>query len=79
VTKVERRKIKEMDQFQIIIHIYMEMSQENSLYCDLKQTKMSIFFFYRIGEQEGRTGPAWGRGWLVSMGGSRMWEKGVGG
>jgi hypothetical protein len=28
----------------------------------LKQGKMSIFFFYKIGEKEGRTSPAWG-GW----------------
>jgi hypothetical protein len=40
----------------------MEMSQGNSLCNYLKQTKMSFFFFYKIGEQEGRTGPAWGVG-----------------
>jgi hypothetical protein len=32
----------------------MEMSQGNSLYSYLKQTKMS--FFYKSGEQEGITG-----------------------
>jgi hypothetical protein len=45
----------------VIINIYMEISQGNSpcnfLY--LKQAKMSFFsfFFYKIGVQEGRTGP----------------------
>jgi hypothetical protein len=51
-----------------IIHIYMEISQGNSLcsYLYLKQTKMSFFsfifsfFFYNIGEEEGRTGPVVG-------------------
>jgi hypothetical protein len=41
----------------------MEMSQGNSLHSYLKQTKMSFFFFfYKIREQEGGTGPVW-RGW----------------
>jgi uncharacterized membrane protein len=49
-----------------IILIYMEMSQGNSLcsYCYLKQAKISFilfsFFFYKIGEQEGRTSAAGG-------------------
>jgi hypothetical protein len=39
------------------MHIYMEMSQGNSL-CS------SFFFFYKIKEQEGRTGPVGRRrGW----------------
>jgi hypothetical protein len=40
----------------------MEMSQGNSLCSYLKQTKMSFFFFCKIGEQEGRTGPVCGVG-----------------
>jgi hypothetical protein len=40
---------------EVIIHIYMEMSQWNSLYSYLKQTKMS---FFRNSEQEGKSGPA---------------------
>jgi hypothetical protein len=39
---------------------------------------MSFFFFYKIEEQEGRIGPAWGWG-LISLGEGRMWEKDVGG
>jgi hypothetical protein len=39
----------------------MEMLQGNSLYSYLKQTKNVIFFlFYKIREQEGRTGPVLG-------------------
>jgi hypothetical protein len=47
-----------------------------------------LFFFCKIREQEGRTGPVgeeeWcrGGGWvgaLVPVGGGRMWGKGVGG
>jgi hypothetical protein len=48
---------------QVIIHIYMEMSQGNSLCSYLKPAKMSFFsFFYKIGEQENGTGSAWGEG-----------------
>jgi hypothetical protein len=32
-------------------HIYMKMSQENSLYSYLKQTKMSFFLNQRTGGQ----------------------------
>jgi hypothetical protein len=34
----------------------MELSQRNSLYSYLKQTKMSFFFFDKIREQKGGTG-----------------------
>jgi hypothetical protein len=36
----------------VIIHIYMEISQGNSLWSYLyhKQAKMSVFSFYKIGE-----------------------------
>jgi hypothetical protein len=51
----------------------MEMSQGNSLYRYLKQTKMS---FFKNREQEGKTGHAWG---LVTVGGGgykeRVWEE----
>jgi hypothetical protein len=49
------------------------MSQGNSLYSYPKQTKMSSFFFYKIGEQEGRRN----RSSLVGGGGVRK-EGGVG-
>jgi hypothetical protein len=45
-TKVERRKIEEINQLQVIIHMYMEMLQGNSLCNHLKQTKMSFFFSF---------------------------------
>jgi hypothetical protein len=54
---------------------YMEMSRGNSLYCYLKQTKMSTLFFtkmeYRRTEQVLSGGLL-----LVRLG--RMWRKGVG-
>jgi hypothetical protein len=59
----------------------MEVLQGNSLCSYLKQAKMSFFssffFLYKIGEQEIRTGPAWG-GWYQWEGG-RMWRNGEGG
>jgi hypothetical protein len=45
------------------------MSQGNSLHSHLKQAKMLFFFFYKIGEQDGGTSPAW-RG-MVPVGGGR--------
>jgi hypothetical protein len=48
------------ESIRVIIHIYMEMSQGNSLCSYLKQTKMSFFFIYKIIEQEGGTGPGLG-------------------
>jgi hypothetical protein len=37
------------------------MSQGNSL-CSYFKQNCHFFFFYKTGEQEGRTGPAWGIG-----------------
>jgi hypothetical protein len=54
----------------------MEMSQGNSLHSYLKQ-KCHFFSFYKIGEQNGGTGPAWGGGWLPWVGaggGERVWQ-----
>jgi hypothetical protein len=68
----------------VIIHIYMEISQGNSLcsYLYLKQAKMSCFLFsflfYKIGVQDGRTSPAWG-GRVGTNGRGRCQGKGVGG
>jgi hypothetical protein len=36
-----------MNQFGVIIHIHMEMSQRNYLCSYYKQTKLSFFFFYK--------------------------------
>jgi hypothetical protein len=44
-----------------IIHLCMEMSQGSSLCSFPKQTKCH-FFIYKIGEQEGSTGPSGRRG-----------------
>jgi hypothetical protein len=45
----------------------------NFLYSYLKQIEM---YFFKNGEQEGKTSPMWG---LVPVGGGRMWGKDVGG
>jgi hypothetical protein len=37
----------------------MEISQGTLLDSYLKQTKMSFFFFKKIGDQDSRTGPVW--------------------
>jgi hypothetical protein len=39
------------ESIRVIIHIYIEMSQGNSLYSYLKQTKMSFLQNQRTGEQ----------------------------
>jgi hypothetical protein len=63
------KKIRGDKPIGVIIHIYVEVSQRHTLcsYLYLKQAKMSFFFifsffFYKIGEQEGRTSPAQGGG-----------------
>jgi hypothetical protein len=49
---VDRRKIEELNQFELqYIHTWK---------CVAVLNKNVSFFFYKIGEQEGRTGPAWG-------------------
>jgi hypothetical protein len=53
----------------------MEMSQGNSLYSYLKQTKMLVFFFTK--SENGRAEPFLS-GVLVPVGEGRMWGKGVG-
>jgi hypothetical protein len=58
---VERRKKRGDESIQIIVHIYIEMSQRNNVYSYLKQ-KCLFFFFYINREQEGKTGPVWGSG-----------------
>jgi hypothetical protein len=55
----------------------MEMSQGNSLCSYLKKTEMSLFFLYKIGEQEGRTVPVWGGGHWYQWEGEEV-EKGPG-
>jgi hypothetical protein len=50
----------------------MEMSQGNSLCSELNKQKFTIFFFYKIREQEGKTGPVKG---LVPVGGGGSGER----
>jgi hypothetical protein len=49
------------------------MSQENFLWSYLYQTKMSFYFFHKIRDQEGRTGPVWG---VVTSGSGENVENG---
>jgi hypothetical protein len=60
---------------EVIIHIYMEISQGNSLssYLYNKQAKMLFFsfVFYKIGEQEGGTRAAQGSWYQWEGKGSR--------
>jgi hypothetical protein len=67
------KKITVEKSFGFIIHIDIEMSHGNTLchYLSLKQGKMSCFsfylfsfFYYNVGEQEGRTAPALWWWWL---------------
>jgi hypothetical protein len=71
----------------VIIHLYIETSQGNSL-CSLLlfQTSKNVmffffiffsFFFYKIREQEGGTGSAWKEGWVAPKGRGRWQEKEV--
>jgi hypothetical protein len=72
-------KIRGDKPVRVIIHIYLKISQGNSLcsYLYFKQAKMSCFsfyhfsfFFYKIREQESRASPAQGAG-LALVGGGR--------
>jgi hypothetical protein len=68
----------------VIIHIYMEIYKKTPCGATFISNKQDChvffffsFFFYKIGEQEGRTGPA---GWeVVPVGGGRcgQWGKRV--
>jgi hypothetical protein len=74
--KIYFQKNRRDERIRVIIHIYMEMSQGNSLCSYLKQNVFFTYFFYKIGEQEGGTGPAW-RAWHQWEGrgsGERVWE-----
>jgi hypothetical protein len=62
-----KEKNRKDEPIHVIIHIYMEVSQENSLCSYLKQ---KCLFFKNEG-QEGKTSPDWG---LVPMGGGRFRE-----
>jgi hypothetical protein len=55
---IKQLKIKPI---QVIIHIYIEMLQGNSLTI-LNKQKCHFFFLYKIGEQEGGSGPVLGVG-----------------
>jgi hypothetical protein len=76
------KKNRENEPIRFTIHLHVKISQENSLdsYLYLKQAKMSFFkffyfFFYKIGEQEGKTGGGHyssGRQEVAGKGGGRV-------
>jgi hypothetical protein len=79
------KKIRGDKPIGVIIHVYVEIPQGNSLcsYLYLKQAKMSChsfslfsFFFHKIGQQEGKTSPAQGGG-LAPVEAGSCWRKGV--
>jgi hypothetical protein len=59
----------------VIIHMHMEMSQGNSLYSFLKQTKMSLFFLLQNQKTRGKK-RFYGK--MISLGGGRRGRKVVG-
>jgi hypothetical protein len=67
----------------VIIHIYMETSQGNSLCSYLKQAKNVIYIFFSSTESENRRVeqvlPWEGEGGLVPVEGGKWLRKGVGG
>jgi hypothetical protein len=76
IMRILRRKKKNRGDkpIRVIMHIYMEMLQGNSLYSYLKQKYHFIFLLqnYRSG---GRNRYCLGQ--LLPMRGERMWRKGV--
>jgi hypothetical protein len=62
----------------VIIYIYTwKCHKEMPCVALLNKQKCHFFSFYKIREQEGRTGAVW-EGGLVPVGGGRRWEKSVG-
>jgi hypothetical protein len=65
--------MKEMNKFGLE-HIYKwKYHKETPCVAIFKKQKCHFSFFYKIGEQDGKTGPAWAGG--VPMGGGRRWGK----
>jgi hypothetical protein len=73
-TKVERRKIEEPNQ--AIIHMYMELPQENSLCNYLKHAKC-YFFFLSFAKSENKREEQVLPGRLIKVGVVRRWGKGI--
>jgi hypothetical protein len=53
--------------------MHVEMSQGNSLYSYIKQTKMSFFFLLQNQRAGGQNRSVWG---FIPVGGGRIWEEG---
>jgi hypothetical protein len=72
-----KKKNREDEPIQIKIHIYMQMSQENSLCCCLKKTKMSFLFSFTKLENRRVEQVLSGKSGI--SGRRRLWVKGAGG
>jgi hypothetical protein len=59
----------------VIIHICMKCHKETPCIDNLNKQKCHLFFFYKVSEQYGETGLAWGG--LEPGGGRRSWRKGI--
>jgi hypothetical protein len=73
------KKNRDDESIRVIIRLHMEMSQGNLLCSYPKQAKCHFFPFYKIGEQEGRTGSTRVGEGLVTVGGRMWWRQGIGG
>jgi hypothetical protein len=61
--------------------IWFKCHKETPCVVSLNNQKCHFFlllFFFKIGEQEGRTGPAWSVRVLVPVGEGRRWRNGEG-
>jgi hypothetical protein len=56
-------------------YIHQNLRRKLHVQLSLKNKKCHFFFFYKIGEQKGGTGPVWG----LVRGRGKMWGKGTGG
>jgi hypothetical protein len=70
-TKVERRKLEEMNEFGLK-YIYTWKCHKETPCIDILNKQKCHFFFYNIREQEDRTSLVWG---LVPVGRARCGER----
>jgi hypothetical protein len=66
---VERRKMEGDELTWVLIHIYMEMSQETPCVATLNKQKC---LFFKNAKREGKRGPVWG---LTPVGGGGYEER----
>jgi hypothetical protein len=72
------KRIREDKPIGVIIHIYKETTHVAIFISNRLKCHSFYFFFYIMGEKEGRTSPAQGEGLAPEQGG-RCWGEVVGG